>query len=264
MKDGRFVGKNCLVTGGGSGIGYATAQKFAESGARVFIVGRNGARLAKAAEKLHGETGAEVIAVAGDMSDEKEIERVVAEVGRQAGAIHVLANCAGRSVSSMLLDLSAEDWDAILGINLRAVFLLSRCVAKNMIAHKVPHGKIISVSSISSRMGEFGNGAYSVSKGALNTLTQVMGLEFAQYGISVTAVCPGYVDTEMLREVFETRGPLEGMTAQEYQDYLVGSVPMKRMADPAEIGGFIRFLATDEANYITGVALTMAGGKMLI
>lgn len=264
MKDTRLQGKNCLVTGGGSGIGYGTAQKFAESGARVFIVGRNSKRLDNAAEKLTEETSAKIIPVSGDMSDEQDIARIVAEIERQAGAIHVLANCAGQSVSSMLLDLPSKDWDTILNVNLRAVFLLSRCVAKNMIAYKVEHGKIISVSSISSRVGEFGNGAYSVSKAALNMLTQVMGLEFAQYGISVTAVCPGYVDTEMLREVFATRGPLEGMTAQEYRDYLVSSVPMKRMADPAEIGGFIRFLATEEANYITGVALTMAGGKMLI
>ena len=178
--------------------------------------------------------------------------------------MNVLVNSAGQSVSRMLLELTAGEWDKIQSINLRAVFLLSRAAARNMIAHKVEHGRIISISSISSRVGEFGNGAYSVSKAALNCLTQVMGQEFAQYGISVTAVCPGYVDTELLTEAINTRGPLEGMTGEEYRKTLTDGVPLGRFAQPGEIGGFVRWLASPEAEYLTGVALTMAGGKMLI
>lgn len=259
-----FSNKVCVVTGGGSGIGYATAKKYAESNATVFLIGRNAHRLESAAQTLRTETNASVTAVPGDLSRSDEIERVVSLIEQQAGAIHVLANCAGKSVSAMMLDMSEEDWDSVMNINLKSVWLLSRRIAKNMISHHVQHGKIVSVSSISAKTGEFGNGVYSVSKTALGCLTQVLALELAQYDISVTAVCPGYVDTEMLRDVFRKRGPLEGMTAEEYQNHLVSQVPLGRMAQPEEIGGFIRYLSSDDASYITGVSLTMAGGKMLL
>lgn len=259
-----FKGKVCVVTGGGSGIGFAAAKKYAESHGIVYLVGRNVEKLESAAESIRQETGASVTAVPGDLSQTEEIERIVSVIEEQSGAIHVLANCAGKSVSAMLMDMLESDWDSVMDINLKTVWLLSRRVAKNMIAHRVEQGRIVSVSSISAKIGEFGNGAYSISKTALGCLTQVLALELAQYGISVTAVCPGYVDTEMLRDVFHKRGPLEGMTAKEYQDHLVSQVPLGRMASPDEIGGFIRYLSSEEASYITGVSLTMAGGKMLI
>lgn len=258
-----FSGKICVVSGGGSGIGFACAQKLAEAGGHVFLLGRNEARLAAAAERLRA-SGGKADFIAGDLSEEAAILHAVAEIEQRVGGIHVLVNSAGQSVSRMLLELTAEEWDRILSINLRAVLLLSRTVAQNMIRHHIEGGRILSISSISSRVGEFGNGAYSVSKAALNCLTQVMGQEFAPYGISVAAVCPGYVDTELLDEAINTRGPLEGMSGAEYRRILTESVPLGRFADPAEIGGFIRWLASPEAAYITGVSLTMAGGRMLI
>lgn len=258
-----FSGKTCMVSGGGSGIGLACAEKLAEAGARVFLLGRNEHRLAEAAQRICSAGGAAEY-VAGDLSREDEIARVTAQVEQRAGAVHVLVNSAGQSVSRMLLELTGDEWDRILDINLKAVFLLSRAAARSMIAHQVTGGRIISISSISSRVGEFGNGAYSVSKAALNCLTQVMGQEFAPYGISVTAVCPGYVDTALLAEAINTRGPLEGMTGEAYRKTLTDSVPLGRFAQPDEIGCFVRWLASPEAAYLTGVALTMAGGKMLI
>ena len=151
-----------------------------------------------------------------------------------------------------------------MNVNLKSIYLLSQKVAKNMITNKVKSGKIVNISSQASKIGEYGNGVYCISKAGVNMLTQVLGLELAEHGISVTAVCPGYVNTEMIQEVFQKRGPLEGMTPKEYEKSLTDLVPLKRLVEPEEIAEFILYLSSDKADYITGVSLTIAGGRTLI
>lgn len=133
-----------------------------------------------------------------------------------------------------------------------------------MIKNNVNNGKIVSVSSQASKIGEVGNGAYCASKTALNSLTEVLGLELAEFGISVNAICPGYVNTEMMQQVFQKRGPIEKMTPKEYEEILTSSIPMKRLANPKEIAELMLFLSSEKANYITAVTVTIAGGKTII
>lgn len=128
---------------------------------------------------------------------------------------------------------------------------------------KYKYGKIVNISSQASKVGEAGNDPYCASKAAVNVLTQVLALELAPYNINVNAVCPGYTDTVIMQQVFEKRGPIEGMSPKEYEENLLSNVPLKRMAKPEEIGELIAFLASDRSNYITGVAITIAGGKVL-
>lgn len=141
---------------------------------------------------------------------------------------------------------------------------LSQLFAKQLKDSGKAKGNIVSISSQASKIGESANGVYSISKAGINSLTQVLGLEYAQYGISVSAVCPGYVNTEMVQEVFQKRSLVEGKTPQEYERELTSGVAMGRMCEPEEVADLMAFLAGGRADYITGVAVTIAGGKTLI
>jgi NAD(P)-dependent dehydrogenase (short-subunit alcohol dehydrogenase family) len=198
------------------------------------------------------------------MSDFPAVRKVMAGIDSQFGAIQIMANCAGISTSGLLCDVPEEMWDRVININLKSIFIASTLAARNMITNKVKNGRIVNISSQASKIGELGNGVYCVSKAGVNMMTQVLGLELAEHGIAVSAVCPGYVDTEIMQKVFHERGPLEGMTPAEYEEKLTSMVPMRRMVSPEEVADFMLFLSSDKAGYITGVSLTIAGGKTLI
>ncbi|MUG72328.1 glucose 1-dehydrogenase [Paenibacillus validus] len=256
-------GKICMVTGAARGMGKALAMKYAEHGANVVLMDVNKESVEAAAKEIEA-LGVQALPLKVDVTSSLEINHALDEVESRFTAIDVLANCAGISTSSLILDVEEEEWDRVFNVNLKSVYLLSRRVAKNMINNNVKNGKIITISSQASKIGELGNGPYSASKAGVNSLTQVLGLELAEYGIAVNAVCPGYVNTEMIQQVFQKRGPIEGMTPKEYEETLTSQVPMKRMAEPEEIAEFMLFLSSEKANYITGVSLTIAGGKTII
>ena len=263
MKEYDFTGRTCLVTGGASGMGRELVLKYAEHNANLAIIDLNEKALADIREEL-GRKHISVMTLKADVSSLSAVDSAIEEVQSAFGAINVLANCAGISTSKMILDVEIDEWDRVMNINLKSVYLLSRRVAQNMIRHNVKNGKIITISSISSKIGEYGNGVYSVSKAGINNLTQVLAQELGEYGISISAVCPGYVNTELMQQAIRTRAPLEGMTAKEYEAHLLKSVPLGRMVEPEEVAGFMLYLSTDMATYFSGVSLTMAGGKMLI
>lgn len=256
-------GKVCVVTGAASGMGRELALKYARSGARLALLDYNESALQAVVAEI-AETGVQVTGLAVDVSSAQQLSDAFSQIEDRLGGIQVLANCAGISTSKLFLDVEEEEWDRVMNINLKSVYMASRLAAKNMIAHGIAGGRIITISSISSKIGEVGNGVYSVSKAGINCLTQVLAQEWGQYGISVVAVCPGYVNTELMMQAIRTRGPLEGMTAEEYEQSLLAQVPLGRMVEPEEIADFMLFLSTPYADYITGVSLTMAGGRMLI
>lgn len=255
--------KLCVVTGAARGMGKALAIKYAENGANVVLMDLNKEGIEAASKEIEA-LGVKALPLVVNIASSMEIDNAVNEIESKFTKIDILANCAGISTSRLMLDVEESEWDKVINVNLKSVYMLSKRVARNMIKNKVKNGKIISISSQASKIGEFGNGVYCVSKAGLNMLTQILGLELAEYGISVNAICPGYVNTEMVQQVFQKRGPLEGMTPEEYEKALTDTVPMKRMAEPDEIADFMLFLSTDKANYITGVSLTIAGGKTLI
>ncbi|WP_078409862.1 SDR family NAD(P)-dependent oxidoreductase [Priestia abyssalis] len=256
-------GKVCIVTGAARGIGKATAMKYAQHGANVVLIDLNKESIAGIAEEIES-LGVRALSLAVDVTSSKEINNAFLEIEDKFTKIDVLANCAGIVTSKLILDIEEEEWDRVFNVNLKSIFLLSKRVAKNMVKNKVANGKIISISSQASKIGEVGNGAYCASKAGVNSLTQVLGLELAEYGISVNSVCPGYVNTEMMQQVFQKRGPIEGMTPQEYEESLTSQVPMKRLAEPEEIAELMLFLSSEKANYITGISITIAGGKTII
>lgn len=258
-----MMGKTCIVTGAARGMGKILALNYAKNGGNVILIDLDKEGIELTAKKIKS-MGVEALPLVVDVASSKEIDTAMEKIESKFTKIDILANCAGISTSNLMLDIEETEWDRVMNVNLKSVYMLSRRVAQNMIRNKVSNGKIVSISSQASKIGELGNGVYSISKAGINMLTQVLGLELSKYGISVNAVCPGYVNTEMVQQVFQKRGPIEGMTPEEYEKTLTDTVPMKRMAEPEEVSDLMLFLSSNKANYITGVSITIAGGKTLI
>jgi len=253
--------KVALVTGAAQGIGKAVALVLAKYGANIVAADINTDGIAQVVEKakLLGRRG---LAVRMDVSNKEQVNLAVRKATEEFGQIDILVNCAGMIGSALIVDLKEDIWDKIMDVNAKGVFLVSQAVAKEMIKNSTK-GKIVNISSQAAKVGEAGNGPYCVSKAAVSMLTQVLGLELAPYGINVNAICPGYTDTEMMQDVFQKRGPIEGFTPEQYKEKLILDVPLKRMAKPEEIGELVAFLVSDKSEYVTGVAITIAGGKLL-
>lgn len=259
-----YKGRLCIATGAARGIGKACAAKFVEYGADVVMVDINKEALERSAKELAERYGVQTYAYAVDVSSLEACEKLMAEIHAKIGVVDVLANSAGITVAKHMIDLTPAEWERVMNINLRSIWYLSQLFAKQLKAAGKKKGNIVSISSQASKIGESANGAYSISKAGINSLTQVLGLEYAQYGISVSAVCPGYVNTEMVQEVFQKRSLVEGKTPEEYEAELTRDVAMGRMCEPEEVADLMAFLAGGRADYITGVTVTIAGGKTLI
>ena len=256
-------GKVCLITGCARGIGRAVAEKMAEQGGTLLMMDINEELLTASAAGISSKYDVKTYPIQVDASSMESVKQAMDTAFSKVGVIDVLANCAGVSTSKLMMEVTDSEWDFVMNVNLRAVFAFSRLVADKLIKNQ-RRGHIVSISSQASKLAEYGNGTYCISKSGVNMLTQVLGLELAPYNISVSAVCPGIVDTEMINEVCAKRGPIEGMTAEQYREHLLSGIPAKRMADPGEIADLVVFLASDKAEYITGVTVTIAGGTTLI
>lgn len=259
-----YKNKICLITGAARGIGKACAEKFAEYGADVIMIDINKEVLEVSAKEISEKYSCKAYPYAVDISSIEACEKFMKDVNETVGTVDVLANCAGITVSKCMIDVTPAEWERVINVNLRGIWCLSQLFAKQLTAAGKKKGNIVSISSQASKIGEFANGVYSVSKAGINSLTQVLGLEYAQYGISVSAVCPGYVNTEMVQEVFQKRSAVEGMSPEEYEKELTKDVALKRMCEPSEVADLMAYLAGGRADYITGVTVTIAGGKTLI
>ncbi|MEP6707155.1 MAG: glucose 1-dehydrogenase [Pyrinomonadaceae bacterium] len=249
-----FRGKVVLVTGATSGIGRATAEKFAEAGARVAIVGRNLQALQEVSEEIKG-SGGEVLAISADLGLEAEAERAIAETADRFGGLDVLVTAAGIILSAGIETTSLEQWDAIMNINVRSVFQQMKLAVPFL---EKTRGNIVNLSSVAGLRSFPGLLAYCVSKAAVDQLTRCAALELAPKGIRVNAVNPGVVVTDIHR-----RG---GMSEQNYAAFLEHSKtthPLGRVGDAKEIADLILYLASEHAGWITGVTYSIDGGRAL-
>jgi NAD(P)-dependent dehydrogenase (short-subunit alcohol dehydrogenase family) len=252
--DREFSGKVALVTGATSGIGRATVLRFAESGAKVAAVGRKEDALAAVAEEIT-KRGGTPLAIRADLSVEDEASRVITKAAASFGGIDVLVNAAGHISSGTIETTSIEAWDAMLNINLRAVFTLMKQAVPFLIERR---GNIVNVSSVTGLRSFPGVLAYCVSKAGLDQLTRCAALELAAKGVRVNAVNPGVVVTEIHK-----RG---GMDEDQYGAFLEHSKqthPLGRVGDAREIAELIFFLASERAAWITGGTYSIDGGRAL-
>lgn len=262
----RFAGRVALVTGAASGIGRATAVRFASEGAVIAVVDRDEAGAAETV-RLIRDAGGTAIPFHCDVADSVAVAATVGAIGGALGAVEVLVNVAGIGDTAGLEGIAGvtdERWNAVLAVNLSGPFYLSRAVIPTMIARG--RGAIVNVSSLAGRSkSAMGGIAYSSSKAGLLGLTRHLAFDYGPRGVRTNAICPGGVDTPMLRAagVREARSEaeLEARAARmaAYQYFM----PIKRISRPEEQAAAIAFLASDDASYINGVALDVNGGLFM-
>ena len=239
-----------VVTGGAKGIGWATALAFVAEGARPVLFDRDEAALASVSRQL-AERGVDHLAEPLDVTDEAAVERAFAEVVARYGRIDVLVNNAGIALRRPTLELSLADWQAVVDVNLTAVFLCARAAARSMTVAR--RGAIVNVASIMglSGGGLYPNLSYQSTKGAIVNLTRALAVEWAPSGIRVNAVAPTWVRTDLTTGLFQS---------PELMGRVLDMTPLRRLAEPADVADAIVFLASDRAAMITGHTLPVDGG----
>jgi len=240
--------KVAIVTGSGRGIGAATAQRLAEEGARVVITDLNPATAAATAERLRAE-GHAVHCVVGDITRQADVQRLVDETVATFGTVHILVNNAGFPRDGFITKMTEEDWDMVLDVILKGAFLASRAVLPHMIAQR--WGRIVSISS-RAHLGNPGQANYSAAKAGIIGLTNALALEEGRYGITVNAVAPGFVETEMIQALPHY---------EQIRERAVRGTPIQRAGQPRDIANAVAFLASECAAFITGETLHVTGGR---
>ena len=236
-----------LVTGASKGIGRSVALAFAEAGAVVGVNFRSDEEGAATVVGEIGRRGGTGVALQADVSDMHQVRAMVEGLLSRYNRIDVLVNNAGGNRDGLLAFMSPEDWDAVLDLNLKSVFQCCKIVVRPMMAQR--SGAIVNVSSLSGITGLPGQVNYAAAKGGANALTRALAQEVARFGIRVNAVAPGLVETEIAARL---------PAAQREQ--LLSKVPLGRMATPEDVAGVVKFLASDQASYMTGQVIQVTGG----
>jgi 3-oxoacyl-[acyl-carrier protein] reductase len=239
-------GKVAMVTGSTRGIGRAIADVLARAGAKVAVIGRDAAR----AEQAAGEIGHGAKGFACDVTSEASVNGAVAAIEKDLGGIDILVNNAGVTKDNVFLRLSDSDWDVVLEANLKGAFRTIRAASRGMM--KKRWGRIINVSSVVGLIGNKGQANYAASKAGLLGLTKSIARELASRGITVNAVAPGFIETDMTAAL-----------TPEQRDLLSKQIPLERLGSPEDIAKAVLFLASDDASYITGQVLVVDGGMVM-
>jgi NAD(P)-dependent dehydrogenase (short-subunit alcohol dehydrogenase family) len=253
----RFTDKVVIVTGAGSGIGRATAVAFAEAGASVAIVDI-GLEKAEATAAEIAEMGANALAIQADVADENDWIDIVARVNAEFGRINVLFNNAGIGGGKPLMELEVADWDRLMAVNLRGVFLGCKTVLPALI--ESGGGAIVNMSSSTAGWDTIhGGGAYMASKAGVSQITKNLALEAAPHGIRVNAVCPGIIETRLS----SAQAGADDDAQEAFFDRFRQRIPLGRVGQPEDVASAVLFFASDEARHITGSMLLIDGGQTL-
>lgn len=242
-------GRVALITGASQGIGRACALALAEAGANVALAARNEEKLAAVVKEVEAK-GAQAAAFRMDVSNEDEVKAAAKAAIAQFGKIDILVNNAGITRDTLLMRMKRADWDAVIQTNLSGAFFCTQAVISSMLKQR--WGRIISISSVFGEMGQVGQANYSASKAGLIGFTMAMAREVASRNITVNAVAPGYIETAMT----------EGL-AEELKAKVNEMIPLGRAGTDMEVAYAVRFLASEEASYITGHVLNVNGGMLM-
>ena len=251
----KLDGKKAIVTGAGSGIGRSIALGLAEYGVDIALFGRTSEKLMNVQKEIEEKFSVKTLAVNMDVSDLKQVEESVNKVIKEFGKIDILVNSHGIGQWVKAEEMTEKDWDTMMGINLKGVFLMCQAVARQMI--KQNGGKIITISSISGLIANRpqNQAHYNTAKAGVLNLTKCLAVEWAQYNINVNCVSPGYTLTAMIERRFKTNPEIEAI----WKSF----VPMGRVAEPIEMVGAVIFLAGEASSYVTGANIVVDGGYTL-
>src|SRR5947209_19996865 len=243
-------GRTALITGGGRGIGRATAIRLAREGARIAINYKGNAEAAEEAKRIVEKGGGKAALIQGDVSVDDQAENVVkAALAFGEGRLDILVNNAGITRDNLLVRMSAEDWDAVVDLNLRGAFLVTKAAMRPMMKQRA--GRIVNVSSVAGVAGNAGQANYASAKAGLIGFTKTVAREMATRNITCNAVAPGFVDTDLTHELL-----------QQMEKTILPQIPLGRFGRVEDVANAIAFLASDEAAYITGQVLVVDGGMV--
>ena len=248
----RLDGKTAIVTGGGRGLGQYMAEALSDAGANVVLCSRSKEDLDEVREEIE-EKGGKALALRCDVTEPEEVENVVSEVEERFGGIDILVNNSGATWGAPVLEMPLERFDQVMWVNVRGTFLMSQTVGRRMV-ERGEGGKIVNISSIAGLIGGrpdyMQTIGYNSSKGAIISMTRDLATSWAQYGINVNAIAPGWFPTKM-----------SGGLIEQFEDEMLEDIPMGRFGKEEDIKGAILFLASPAANYVTGQTIVVDGGQ---
>jgi len=248
----KLKGKVAIVTGAAQGMGEAVAKLFAQEGAKVVVNDLSEQKAKKVVEEIKSG-GGEALAIKADVTDSEGIFRMAEETVARFGTIHILINNAGILRSTKTEEISEEEWDLVINVNLKGTFLCSKVVLPIM--KKNRYGRIVNFSSSAGRsVSTLGGVHYTAAKAGVLGFTRQLAKEVASFGINVNSVCPGLIDTEMVRN---------NCSPEKLRDY-ERSFPISRLGRPEEVADLVLFLVSDESSYITGASLDINGGDLML
>ena len=245
MNMGKLTGKKAIVTGASRGIGLAIATELAREGADVAILSTSVKE--DLAAKLSAELGVQVKSYACDVANSETVQSVFKQIIADMGTVDILVNNAGITRDGLLMRMKDEDFDAVIATNLRSVFLCTRAVSRTMMGNRSGH--IVNVSSINALRGQAGQSNYAAAKAGVIGLTRTNAMELAPRGITVNAVAPGFIDTDMTAKL-----------GAEIREKYASQIPLGRLGQPEDVAKLVAFLASDDAKYITGQIIGVDGG----
>jgi gluconate 5-dehydrogenase len=251
MEKFRLDGKISLVTGGSRGIGFGIASALAGAGSDIVLVARTESQLGQAEREL-AHFKRKIWTYPYDMSNIEGIEDIFARITEDTGGIDVLVNNAGATRRGPAESLTAEDWDFVINLNMTAVFALCKVFAKKRI-ESAQKGKIINIASLMSETVRENNAPYAASKGGIRQLTKALAVDWAQYGINVNAIGPGFIQTDLTRTLWEDKA---------FDKWVTWKTPWKRWGKPEDIGNAAVFLATQASDFVTGQIIYVDGGLL--
>jgi 3-oxoacyl-[acyl-carrier protein] reductase len=246
----RFENQVAVVTGAGRGIGHAIAVRLAKEGARVACVSRTEANAQKTADEINATRAGAAKAYSVDVADHAAVQKTAAQILEDFGRVDILVNNAGVTRDGLSMRMPVEDWDTVLNTNLKGAFNFVQALMRPMIKRR--SGRIINISSVSGLIGNAGQANYSASKAGLIGLTKTLARELASRGITVNAVAPGLIETDMTT-----------VLSDEVRQGILKNVPLGKLGEPEDIAGAVAYLASAEAKYITGQVLTVDGGMVM-
>lgn len=245
----KLEAKVAIITGGAAGIGLSTVRRFLQEGARVALIDLGSERVAAVCAELQG-LGGEIAGFAVDVTDRAQVDAMVEAVKARWGRIDILLNNAGITKDARLVKMTEAQFDQVIGVNLKGVFECTQAVAPTMIAQGA--GVVINASSVVGLYGNFGQTNYAATKAGVIGFTKTWARELGPKGVRVAAVCPGFIETQILATI-----PAEVM------QNMVDRVPLGRLGKPEEIASVYAFLASDDASYINGAVIEVSGGIMM-